>query len=112
MKILKSTLFMPIVFLLSMGLMLGGTRDAEALSKEIAPDIPREIVEKLLPDAKVYITGNGPKEVLLLADPFCENSRKTYRLLQTNVEKIRTVRILWVSRYPRKMGRRWLRPWQ
>jgi hypothetical protein len=102
MKTVKNALFLPAVFLLAMGFIMGGARDAGALSKEIAPDISSEILEKLLVDAKVYMTGSGSKEVLLLADAFCENSRKTYRLLQTRLEQIRTVRILWVSAFPEK----------
>ena len=100
MKSVKIAWFMPVVFLLVMGFIMGESRDAGALSKEIAPDVPPEILEKLLADAKVYIKGSGSKEVLLLADPFCENSRNTYRLLQTRLEQIRTVKILWVSRFP------------
>ena len=102
MKIVKIALFMPVVFLLAMGCIMGGAMEAAALSKEIAPDVPAEILERLLPDAKVYMTGSGSKEVLLLADPFCENSRNTYRLLQTRLEQIRNVKILWVSRYPQR----------
>jgi hypothetical protein len=102
MKTLKETLFLPAVFLLAMGFIMGGAMDAGALSKEIAPDVPPGIIEKLLSDAKVYITGRGSKEVLLLADAFCENSRKTYRELLTHREQIRTVRILWVSTFPEK----------
>jgi len=102
MKTVKNALFLPVVFLLAMGFIMVGAMDAGALSKEIAPDISSEILEKLLVDAKVYMTGSGSKEVLLLADAFCENSRKTYRLLQTRLEQIRTVRILWVSAFPEK----------
>lgn len=93
---------MPAMFLLAMGFIMGEAMEASALSKEIAPDVSPEILEKLLPDAEVYMTGSGSKEVLLLADPFCENSRKTYRLLQTRLEQIRTLRILWVSAFPEK----------
>jgi hypothetical protein len=101
--VMKIALFMPAVLLLSSCFIMGGAVDAGALSREIAPDVPPEILEKLLPDAKVYLTGRGSKEVLLLADPFCENSRKTYRQLLTHPEQIRTLRILWVSAFP-QMG--------
>jgi hypothetical protein len=102
MKILKAALFMPAVFLLAMGFIMGEAMEAGALSKEIAPDIPPNIFEQLLRDSKVYMMGKGSKEVLLLADAFCENSRKTYGQLQTHLEQIRTVRILWVSAFPQK----------
>ncbi|MBE0558055.1 MAG: hypothetical protein IH628_12555, partial [Proteobacteria bacterium] len=102
MKIVKTPLFLPLVFLVAMGFIMGETMEARALSKEIAPDIPPAVLEKLLPDAKVYMTGSGPKEVLLLADSFCENSRNAYRLLQNRLDQIRTVRILWVSAFAEK----------
>ncbi len=102
MKIGKSLSFIPMVFLLAMGFIMGAAVDAGALSKEIAPDVSPGILEKLLPNAKVYITGKGSKEVLFLADPFCENSRKTYQLLRTRLGQIRTVKVLWVSAFPQK----------
>jgi hypothetical protein len=101
MKIVKIGLFMPVMFLLATGFFTGGAREAAgALSKEIAPDIPPAIFAKLLAEAKVYVTGKGSKEELLLADPFCENSRNAYRVLLTRLEQIRTVKILWVSAFP------------
>lgn len=102
MKIAQTALPMPFAFLLALGLLIGGTMEAGALSREIAPDAPAEIVEKLLPDAKVYMTGNGTKELLLLADSFCENSRKTYRELKNHRGRIKAVRILWVSAFPER----------
>lgn len=99
---MKTPLVEPIVALLAVFFVMGHAGDAMALSREIAPDVPSGIVEKLLPHARVYMTGTGSKEVLLLADPFCENSRKVYRLLLTRLEQIRTVNILWVSVYPQK----------
>ncbi len=102
MKIEKTALLMPVLLLLAIGFIMGGAIEAGALSKEIAPDISPEILDKLLPDAKVYMTGTGSKDLLLLADPFCENSRRTYRLLQTNLDLIHTLRILWVSVYAQK----------
>ena len=74
MKIAKSVLWTPVVFLLAITFIMGEAIAARSLSKELAPDVPPGILEKLLPDAKVYIEGRGSKDVLLLADPFCENS--------------------------------------
>jgi hypothetical protein len=102
MKIARTALFIPAVFLLVMNFNMGGAMAVQPLSKELAPDVPPEVLEKLLPDAKVYIAGTGVKAVLLIADPFCENSRKTLTQLQTHLEQIRTVRILWVSAFPQK----------
>ena len=103
MEIAKTLLYVPAVLVLVLGFLTGASLGAGTLSKEIAPDVPPEILEKLLPDAKVYLTGTGSKEVLLLADPFCENSRKIYRqLLQNHREQIKTLMILWVSVYPQK----------
>jgi hypothetical protein len=102
MKIIKLAFCMPVVVLLAIGGIIGNAGEAAGLSKEIAPDAPPEIVEKLLAAATGYLTGTGSKDVLLLADPFCENSRKAYRLLRTRLEQIRTVKILWVSVYPQK----------
>jgi hypothetical protein len=99
---MKVTFLIPAIFLLMMDFTMADAIAAQALSKEIAPDVPSNILEKLLPDAKIYITGKGSKEVLLLADPFCENSRKTYGQLQTHLEQIRILRILWISVYPQK----------
>jgi hypothetical protein len=102
MRIVKIALQIPAVLLLVITVIMGEAIAAGSLSKELAPDVPPEILEKLLRDAKVYIEGRGSKDVLFLADPFCENSRKTYRQLQTHLEQIRTVRILWVSAFPQK----------
>jgi hypothetical protein len=103
MKVMRRVLFLSaFVMLLTLCFFVGGVTDAGALSKEIAPDIPRQILDRLLPDSQIYITGKGTKEILLLADPFCENSRKVYRQLQNHLERIRSVRILWVSAFPEK----------
>jgi hypothetical protein len=102
MRIAKSVLCMPVVFLLAVTFIIGEAIATRSLSKELAPDVPPRMLEKLLRDAKVYIAASGSKDVLLLADPFCENSRNTYRQLQTHLEQIRTVRILWVSAFPQK----------
>lgn len=101
MKIAK-TVLLPVAFLVVTAFIMGEAMAARSLSKELAPDVTPEILAKVLRDAKVYIAGKGSKDVVLLADPFCENSRKTYRELQTHRERIRTVRILWVSVFPNK----------
>jgi hypothetical protein len=102
MKIAKSALSIPMAFLLAITFIMGEAIAASSLSKEPAPDVPPKILENLLRDAKVYIAGRGSKDVLLLADLFCENSRKTYGQLQTHLEQTRTIRILWVSAFPQK----------
>jgi hypothetical protein len=102
MKIAKSVLYITVVFLLAITFIMGEAIAAHSLSKELAPDVPPRILEMLLRDAKAYIEGRGSKGVLLLADPFCENSRKTYRQLLDHLEQIRTLRILWVSAFPQK----------
>jgi hypothetical protein len=102
MKAAKITFFLLAVFWAAMGFPTDEATAARPLSKELAPDVPPEVLHALLADAKVYLTGTGTKEVLILADPFCENSRKTYRQLQGHLEQIRTVRILWVSAFPQK----------
>jgi hypothetical protein len=102
MKIAKSVSSIPMEFLLAIIFIMGEAIAARSLPKELVPDVPPGMLEKLLSDAKVYIAGSGSKDVLLLADPFCENSRKTYRQLQTHLEQIRTIRILWVSAFPQK----------
>jgi hypothetical protein len=89
-------------FFLATAFIVTGAMAAWPLSKEVAPDVPPQILEKLLQDAKVYMGGRGTKEVLLLADPYCENSRKTYRQLLEHLEQIGTLRILWVSAFPTK----------
>lgn len=88
--------------LLLIGYMFGNVADAAALSKEIAPDVAPGVIEKLSPEAKVYITGRGSKEIILIADPFCENSRKTFRVLQGRLEQIGTLKVFWVSAFPEK----------
>ena len=72
------------------------------LSRKIAPDVPVETFEALVARAKVYLTGAKGKEVLLVADPFCPNSRKAYRLLQNRLEYIHTLKVLLVCRYPER----------
>ncbi|HUU40736.1 MAG TPA: hypothetical protein VMW42_07340 [Desulfatiglandales bacterium] len=72
----------------------------QALSKKIAPDVPAEISETLAANADVYLTGGGGKEVLFIADPFCPNSRKTYSLLLSRLEYIRTVKVVLVCSLP------------
>jgi hypothetical protein len=98
----KAAIIVMAVLLLAMGVPTGEGMAAKALSKEIAPDVPSDVLHALLTDAKVYLAGRGTKEVLILADPFCENSRNTYRQLQSHLDQIRTVRILWVSAFPQK----------
>jgi hypothetical protein len=102
MKDAKLVMVLAAALLPAVVLIMGGASVAATLSKEIAPDVPPEIQEKLLPDANVYLIGTGSKDVLLLADPFCENSRKIVQQLRDSREKIRTLRILWVSAYPQK----------
>jgi hypothetical protein len=102
MKIAKSVLCIPVAFFLAITVIMGEAIAARSLSKELAPDVPPGILEKLLREARIYITASGSKDVLLLADPFCENSRKTYLQLQAHLEQIRTIRILWVSVFPQK----------
>ena len=60
MKILKETLLLPAFFLLAMGFIMGGARDTEALSKEMLPGcFSPGILERLITDAEVYMTGSG-----------------------------------------------------
>lgn len=90
-----------IALLLAIPLTIDNAR-AASLSREIAPDVPAAVLEKLLPEAKIYLTGEGFKDVLLLADPFCENSRRSYGELQERRKQLRTLKILWISVYPQK----------
>jgi hypothetical protein len=78
----------------------GEAEAAQTLSKEIAPDVSAETLEAFVSHADVYLTGSGDKEVLLVADPFCPYSRKTYNLLLRRLEYIRMVRVLLVCRFP------------
>jgi hypothetical protein len=79
----------------------GEAEAAQTLSKEIAPDVPAETLEALVSHAGEYLTGSGEKEVLLVADPFCPYTRKTYTLLLRRLEYIRMVRVFLVCRFPK-----------
>jgi protein-disulfide isomerase len=70
------------------------------LPKEIAPDVPAKIFQILSNHSDIYLRGSGKKEVLLIADPYCPNSRKTYSLLLQRMEYIDTVKVLLVCSLP------------
>jgi hypothetical protein len=72
------------------------------LSKKIAPDVPAETLGALVAKSTIYLTGDGDKDVLLVADPFCPNTRKAYNILLSRLEYIRTVRVVLVSRFSEK----------
>jgi len=71
----------------------------KTLSKDIAPDVPVETLQTLNQASAVYYEGSGKKDVILIADVFCENSRKAYGLMKKNLQYIRSISVLWVSRY-------------
>lgn len=101
---MKHTKFiMFIVSLLTLLIFVPGDKAfaGRTLSKEIAPEVPAETYALLNHHAAVYFEGSGEKNILLIADTFCENSRKTYRLLKNNMKYIRSIKVLLVSRYPR-----------
>ena len=77
-----------------------GVFAARTLPKDIAPDVPAETSTLLDAHSAVYLEGTGKRDVLLIADTFCENSRKTYGLLKENMKYIRRLKVVLVSRYP------------
>ncbi|MBN2538783.1 MAG: hypothetical protein JXB09_01900 [Deltaproteobacteria bacterium] len=77
-----------------------GAWAARTLSKEIAPDVPAQTFDLLDQHAVVFFEGSGQKDLILIADVFCVNSRKTHDLLKKNMEYIRSLKVLLVTRYP------------
>ena len=75
---------MLIVLLLTLLIFVPGSKAlaGRTLSKEIAPDVPTKTFDLLNNNAAVYFEGSGKKDILLIADTYCVNSRKTYRLLK------------------------------
>ena len=92
-----------IVLLLALLIFVPGDKAlaGRTLSKEMAPEVPAETNDLLNHHAAVYFEGSGKKDLLLIADTFCENSRKTYGLLKNNMKYIRSFKVLLVSRFPR-----------
>ncbi len=73
---------------------------ARTLSKKIAPDVPAQTFDLIDQHAVVFFKGSGQKDLLLIADVFCVNSRKTHDLLKKNMQYIRLLKVILVARYP------------
>ena len=109
MEIAKTLLYVPAVLVLVLGFLTGASLGAGTLQGD-SPGRPFRNPGKTAPRCKGLFDGHGLKEVLLLADPFCENSRKIYQAIAAEPrEQIKTLMILWVSVYPPRRDRR-LRP--
>lgn len=100
MKYFKYIIFIFLLFTLLIFVPGSQALAGRTLSKDIAPDVPAETYDLLNNHAGLYFEGSGKKDILLIADTFCENSRKTYRLLKNNLKYIRSIKVLLVSRYP------------
>lgn len=88
------TVIIPMILLCSHQTFAGRT-----LSKDIAPDVPAKTLRLIEQQSAIYYDGSGKKDVVFIADPFCVNSRKTYRVIKKNIQYIQTIKMLWVSRY-------------
>ena len=104
MEIAKTLLYVPAVLVLVLGFLTGASLGAGTLSKEIAPDVPPEILGKLLPDAQGLPDWARARKQGAAPGTLCENSRKIHRQyrLQNHREQIKTLMILRVSVYPQK----------